>query len=142
MTSAEELIAHYAAVRRRLTYIPPKVQPKPIPVEPPKPMAKVIRMPRRTVRGTPTVDYIIARFSRFTGVTIAEIKGETRRQKVVQVRYAAIYWSARMTGRSSMEIGKKFRRDHSTILYAIREYPLMRANAKYGRKPRYLRKIR
>lgn len=51
--------------------------------------------------------------------SVADLRGPTRRQAVVQARSLAMYLSRRLTGASYGEIGRYFgNRDHTTVLYA------------------------
>ncbi len=52
------------------------------------------------------------------GISVEEFLGDCRRQNIVTARKEAIMLAA-ATGASSVQIGKAFNRDHSTILYHI-----------------------
>lgn len=53
--------------------------------------------------------------------TVADLRGETRRQSVVQPRNLAMHLCRRLTGASYAEIGRYFgNRDHTTVLHSCR----------------------
>ncbi len=69
-----------------------------------------------------TVDKIINEVARTYGGDPAEIRSEKRNAKISRQRKLAMYIVREMTNLSSEEIGEKFGgRDHSTVLYAIKE---------------------
>ena len=75
-----------------------------------------------------TVQEIARRFSKATGVTMDEIKGESRKRRIVIVRHAIMYWARRRTKASSPQIAAiTGRLDHTTTLSAVERYPQKRA---------------
>lgn len=69
-----------------------------------------------------TVDKIINEVARTYGGDAADIRSEKRNAKISRQRKLAMYIVREMTNLSSEEIGEKFGgRDHSTVLYAIKE---------------------
>lgn len=54
------------------------------------------------------------------GVTVEAILTGTRRPRVVSARHVAC-WLLRDTGRSFPDVGRTMRRDHSTVIYAVRK---------------------
>ena len=71
--------------------------------------------------------------SEATGITVAQITGESRRAAIVKARHAAMYLAHRQFGKSSTQIGIAFGgRDHTTVIAAVRNvearphlYPLI-----------------
>lgn len=57
----------------------------------------------------------------YFGVSRDDYLGRHRNQKHVWPRQIAIYLADRLTPCSSVEIGRIFRRDHTTILHAVRK---------------------
>lgn len=89
---------------------------------------------RAELRGRPKISNalpfsaIMARVSRATGVSKAEILSARRHRHTVLARQAVAYWAYRRTVLSLPEIGRKLGgRDHTTILSAVRNYPKKRA---------------
>lgn len=66
-----------------------------------------------------TADSIIAHIAKKYGVAIDDILGRKRTKDIAKARNIAIYSIRRVTGLSQPMIGKKFDRDHTTILSAI-----------------------
>jgi len=78
---------------------------------------------------------IAMRICKATGYALADVKSDRRKQDVVLIRQAIMYWIARLSGKSLPEIGGYLGgRDHTTVLHGIRNYPLKRKRA-----GRYLR---
>lgn len=131
-TSAEEMRAHYAAVRRRINAAAISQAPEPELAPVPAPDSDVIELPRlstarRVIRinersKSPARDFV-ARFARWHGRTLNDLAGAGRRDAVVHLRHDAIL--ALMLFRPDMslnQIGKVFGgRDHTTILHAARK---------------------
>ncbi|WPY95618.1 helix-turn-helix domain-containing protein [Limimaricola variabilis] len=65
------------------------------------------------------------------GVPASEVRGHSRKAHIVAPRHAAMWLAREITGRSMPEIGRAFRRDHTSVLSAIRRIdqadPEMRA---------------
>lgn len=69
----------------------------------------------------PTRD-IIAYVARKHGLQYRDIIGKTRRRHIVAARQEAICMAAQAKPLSLPELGRRFRRDHTTILYALRKH--------------------
>lgn len=61
------------------------------------------------------------------GIEPAAILSKRRTADLVQARHAAIWLAHKVTGQSSEQIGRRFDRDHSSILHAIQHADEMRA---------------
>ncbi|RVT75642.1 hypothetical protein EM858_14435 [Agrobacterium sp. CNPSo 2736] len=128
--TAEELLAHYAAVRRRI-YGAPKVvniaaKPKPAPARP---------------SGLTSKERVLALFCRRTGLSEEVIVSQSTQQRIVLIRQACFYWMVRRTSSSLVEIGRFIGgRDHTTVRHGIRQYPAKRKAV--GRNLRPVRSIR
>jgi chromosomal replication initiation ATPase DnaA len=53
------------------------------------------------------------------GVTLADLVGPSRLQRIVDVRQLVMFRLSREAGLSTPQIGKLLNRDHSTVVYAI-----------------------
>lgn len=116
--TAEELLARYAAVRRRI-YGAPKV----INIAS-KPKTLLIVEPTRLMT---TKERILALFCKRTGLSVETITSDRMQKHVVLVRQACCYWMVRRTTSSLAEIGMYLGgRDHTTIRHSIRSYPAKR----------------
>jgi chromosomal replication initiation ATPase DnaA len=73
---------------------------------------------RNTRPTTPSMNDIIRLCCIRYGVTADEIVSEARSAKFVKPRQIAIYLAATTTPRSILQIGRHFRRDHTTALHA------------------------
>lgn len=66
----------------------------------------------------PRPDQILSRVAEAYGVTVADLRGRSRKPQIVQARQAAMLALRRLTDLSSGEIGEQLDgRDHSTVLY-------------------------
>lgn len=113
-----DIVAVYRAARDRLWH-PPSIRvaaPPPAPPPPRKPVDHDPDEPPLTVDDIPIIIRVVAGFYR---VAVAEMSSPTRRQRLVEPRWMAIHLARVMTPASTTEIGRAFRRDHSTIMHAM-----------------------
>ena len=69
-----------------------------------------------------SISHIIAAFSRYSGLTIEELKGPLKTRKYAWPRQDLMARLQRETGRSMPAIGRALGgRDHTTILHGIRQ---------------------
>lgn len=54
------------------------------------------------------------------GVALADLMGRSRVADIVTARHAAIFTARTLTGKSLPDIGRHFRRDHTSVLNAVR----------------------
>ena len=66
------------------------------------------------------LDRIIAEVAMATGVKRSEIMGGSRVRHIVSARHLAMWRARNETDMSLPAIGRVFRRDHTSILHAIR----------------------
>ena len=72
------------------------------------------------VPGRPhTLEQIMELVARTYALTREEIRGRSRRRRVVQPRQFAMYLCRRYTNASLKDIGRAFDRDHTSVIYAI-----------------------
>lgn len=76
---------------------------------------------RAARRLPPSVARIIVGVAQEFGVSTADLLGTCRRREFIRPRFAAIQLIREETGRSLPEIGAVFRRDHTSILHALRK---------------------
>ena len=67
----------------------------------------------------PTPEAIIAEVSRFFGYNDSVLRGTSRSRQVVNARNISMYMIRNITGLSTIEIGKIFARDHSTVVHSL-----------------------
>ena len=79
---------------------------------------------RRTRR--PSVQQVLLAVATAFGLAPLRLVGPQRSQEIVLARHAAMYLSRELTGRTLKEIGKEFRRDHSTVTHGIRRIAAQR----------------
>lgn len=126
-SSASEMLAASKACRERLMSAPAPARrvtarhwsyaPAPLPAKP-----------------VCTVDYafipnvgwgaIVTEVSVKTGVTVSDILGPNREKHVVLARYEALYRTAVETTMSYFAIGRRFNRDHATIIHGLQRHAL------------------
>ena len=73
-------------------------------------------------------------------LTVEQMRGPCRLRKIARPRQMAMYLCREMTGASLPQIGRHFRRDHTTVLHAQRKIAAMAAAG--GRMPDYLDELR
>lgn len=72
-------------------------------------------------RGPIRIAHVIAATTKLSGLTRADIIGESRRRQVRPWRRAAHYVARELTGQSLPRIGRSFHRDHTTSLFNYRK---------------------
>jgi chromosomal replication initiator protein len=75
--------------------------------------------PRRDP-SAPDLVAIQAAVASATGVSLAELTSKSRSPRVARARQLAMYLTSEITGASIAEIARKFERDHTTVLHALR----------------------
>jgi len=68
-----------------------------------------------------TVEQIVQEVARTYGADAADIRSKKRDAKTSRMRQTAMYVVSKMTGLSTKAIGDAFGRDHTTVMYALRE---------------------
>ena len=68
-----------------------------------------------------TVEQVLKMTSEFYDVSISDIKGKKRTATISKPRQVAMYLSRRLTKLSTPELGRKFDRNHATILHAVQK---------------------
>ncbi len=76
--------------------------------------------PPRDARPRPTIEAVQEVVAAGFGISRSDLLSTARTARLVQARQVAMYLSRELTGSSSSVIGAAFRRDHSTVLHAIR----------------------
>lgn len=67
-------------------------------------------------------------------VTLADVKGPSREKQIARARQSAMYLARNLIKMSFPEIGRRFGRDHSTVMTAVRRVPdLMAKDADFRR---------
>ena len=68
-----------------------------------------------------TIERIIEECARCHSLTSADLRSKRRSADISRARQIAMYVISQMTGQSTKAIGYEFSRDHSTVVYALRE---------------------
>ncbi|MBE0529503.1 MAG: hypothetical protein IH626_01665 [Rhodospirillales bacterium] len=71
----------------------------------------------------PTISMIQERVAALFGVPRADLIGKTHSHAVTRPRHVAMALARELTERSFPEIGRAFRRDHTSVMYAVRVVP-------------------
>jgi chromosomal replication initiator protein len=66
------------------------------------------------------VTHIQALVAAYYKIPVREMTSSRKHKEVVGPRQVAMYLSAELTPKSLPEIGQRFRRDHTTVIHAIR----------------------
>lgn len=74
-----------------------------------------------SIEYVPTADDIIAEVSRYYGIASDVITGSSQNKTAVAARQMAMCLIRRLTSLSTPEIGRIFGRDHSTVIYSIKQ---------------------
>ena len=70
---------------------------------------------------------IIAQVASYTGVTVQDIQGQSRKRKIVYPRHMVCYLAKKHTNLSYPQIGKLLGgRDHSTVIHGEYKFPIIR----------------
>lgn len=148
-SSADEMMAGYAGVRRRIerpvvakSVLKPEparaVNKAPIPI-PARDILDLATKAETVISETAAADHllpdwlrrpdggfprtladIIAAAVKHHELTRAELLSDRRNRRIVDARHAAIYWSARLSDASLPRIGREFGgRDHTTVINSI-----------------------
>lgn len=89
----------------------------------------------------PSLDQIMVRVSRVTGISVNDIRSARRERAVAFARQMFFYWAIRLTRRSFPQVGRFCgKRDHTTVLHGVDAYVAKRASM--GRQLRPLRASR
>lgn len=120
MQTVEELQAHYKAVRARLNGIPckePAIKPlKELAIDPLKEIA--IEPQKFITNGEKIVMETAAKHK----ISPKDIKADIRKKKFVKARWECMYRLKNELNLSLSSVGKFMKKDHTTVLYAIRKY--------------------
>ena len=68
-----------------------------------------------------TIEKILDEVARTFNVTTEDIKSSQRTASLTKARRISIYIMRQITGLSTLEIGKEFNRDHSTVVYTLKK---------------------
>lgn len=68
----------------------------------------------------PTVALVMWRVASFYGVTVEDIRGYDRSERVRRPRQVAMHLAMKLCQRSTRVVGREFRRDHKTVIRAVR----------------------
>lgn len=68
-----------------------------------------------------TIDEIQRKVSEYFNISIKEMQSSRRARNVARPRQIAMYLAKQLTSRSLPEIGRKFDRDHTTVMHAVRK---------------------
>ncbi len=115
MTYEADLRTHYRAVHKRLAvfHVPIKHEEKVEPIH-------VVVIPPAIIN--PIVRGRIPQAARFVAaqydVSIDAMMSPSRKAKLVLVRHIAIWMCCKCEGQSLAKVGRYFRRDHTSVLYA------------------------
>ncbi len=68
-----------------------------------------------------TIDEIQKKVADFYNISVKEMQSSRRARTVARPRQIAMYLAKQLTSRSLPEIGRKFDRDHTTVMHAVRK---------------------
>jgi len=68
-----------------------------------------------------TIDEIQKKVAEYFNISVKELQSSRRARTVARPRQIAMYLAKQLTSRSLPEIGRKFDRDHTTVMHAVRK---------------------
>lgn len=68
-----------------------------------------------------TIDEIQKKVAEYFNISVKELQSSRRARTVARPRQIAMYLAKHLTSRSLPEIGRKFDRDHTTVMHAVRK---------------------
>lgn len=68
-----------------------------------------------------TIDEIQKKVAEYFNISVKEMQSSRRARTVARPRQVAMYLAKQLTSRSLPEIGRKFDRDHTTVMHAVRK---------------------
>ena len=68
-----------------------------------------------------TIDEIQKKVAEFYNISVKEMQSSRRARTVARPRQIAMFLAKQLTSRSLPEIGRKFDRDHTTVMHAVRK---------------------
>ena len=117
----QEQIEHYKAVKQRIAT--GTLRPQPIQIEE---QPKIDEIIEQWIEKNPTFKdprlQIVAQCAKEYGCSIADIFGPRRPTNIVLARRKAAYLMVQRKKTSIADVGRYLRRDHTTILHAVKMY--------------------
>ncbi len=75
----------------------------------------------RSIDRKTTIDEIQKKVAEYFNISVKEMQSSRRARNVARPRQIAMYLAKQLTSRSLPEIGRKFDRDHTTVMHAVRK---------------------
>ena len=75
----------------------------------------------RSIDRKTTIDEIQKKVAEHFNISVKELQSSRRARTVSRPRQVAMYLAKQLTSRSLPEIGRKFDRDHTTVMHAVRK---------------------
>ena len=75
----------------------------------------------RSIDRKTTIDEIQKKVAEYFSISVKEMQSSRRARNVARPRQIAMYLAKQLTARSLPEIGRKFDRDHTTVMHAVRK---------------------
>jgi len=75
----------------------------------------------RSIDRKTTIDEIQKKVAEYFNISVKELQSSRRARTVARPRQVAMYLAKQLTSRSLPEIGRKFDRDHTTVMHAVRK---------------------
>lgn len=75
----------------------------------------------RSIDRKTTIDEIQKKVAEHFSISVKELQSSRRARTVARPRQVAMYLAKQLTSRSLPEIGRKFDRDHTTVMHAVRK---------------------
>ena len=82
---------------------------------------EVLKDMLRSFERKTTIDEIQKKVAEFYNISVREMQSLRRARNVARPRQIAMYLAKQLTSRSLPEIGRKFDRDHTTVMHAVRK---------------------
>jgi chromosomal replication initiator protein len=82
---------------------------------------EVLKDMLRSFERKTTIDEIQKKVAEYFNISVREMQSSRRARNVARPRQIAMYLAKQLTSRSLPEIGRKFDRDHTTVMHAVRK---------------------
>ena len=123
--TAADVWAVAARVRAWRTSLKPPIRRIPITCFDKPVVLPIIRPKPKPMPGLCLAKFVQETVAAHFGVTVHEILAKRRNPKVILPRHVAMYVTKHVSLQSFPEIGRRFQRDHTTVLHAVQKIERM-----------------
>jgi hypothetical protein len=115
--NGSELLRNAILLAKGIVILPLKGKPLPIPKEPDPEPCELCGAPAKPRL---LIAHIMATVAAYYDLPTAWITGSQQCAKIARPRQVAMYLSSKLTSHSGAEIARRFKRDHTTVIHAVK----------------------